>query len=202
MTITKAQALTKNRFLAALLGAFALSLAWPGAKAQCLFSGALIALVAARDARALLKLGRLKFWLFPLAFVLLSPFMAGTPDTLVYQKAYSVSQLLTNLRFMLHAYCLVILLAYFGRNYSLAEIVELGQRLGLKTLGLRVALAVCAAKKLELMIAETCRVYIRTRPATTERLAHFPVLAGAVLRNTVIIAEEISVLLFIRKIEL
>lgn len=199
---TKAQIRTKNRFLAAMLGAFALSLVWPGGQAQCLFSGTLIALVALRDARALLKLGGLKFWLFPLAFVVLSPFMAGTPDTLVYGKNYSAAQLLVNSLFVLHAYCLVILLAYFGRNYSLSEIVELGQGLGLKTLGLRVALAVCAAKKLELMITETCRVYIRTRPTTAERLKHAPVLAGAIIRNTVIIAEEISVLLFIRKIEL
>jgi len=52
------------------------------------------------------------------------------------------------------------------------------------------------------MITETSRTYARTRPSKTDKLRGFSVLAGAVIRNTVIIAEELSILLYIRKIEL
>lgn len=189
-------------FLSVLAAAFILSLALPGADAQYAASALVILLVAVKDAAALTKLGGLKFWLFPLAFALLSPLVAGEPGMTVMGRAYSKAQLDINALFLLHAYCFVIAGAYYGRNYTLSDTVELGRRLGLKTLGLRAAMAVCAAKKLELMIAETARTYARTRPSKADKLRGFPVLAGAVIRNTVIIAEELSVLLYIRKIEL
>ncbi|MDD4004979.1 MAG: hypothetical protein PHW69_07225 [Elusimicrobiaceae bacterium] len=192
----------KAAFLATALGAFAMSLLWPGAAAQCVLSAILVMLIALRDPRALTQTGSLKFWLFPLAFVLLSPFMAGEPDLNVFGLAYSKTQLDTNALFIVHAYCFVIMGAYYGRNHTLSETVELGRKLGLKTLGLRLALAICATKKLELMTGETFRTYARTRPGKRERLLDFAVLAGAVIRNTVLIAEDIAVLLFIRKIEL
>ncbi|MFA6582882.1 MAG: hypothetical protein WCS77_01180 [Elusimicrobiaceae bacterium] len=191
--------MAKNTYLAVLAAVFLLSLCLPWAWT---LGGLLVALIAFKDPAALRKIGGLGFWAFPTLFVLLSPFMAGEPDRAVLTLPYSMPQLRINMSFLMHAYCFTVLMSYFGRNYTLAETAGLGEKLGLKKTGLKTAIALCSAKKLRRMIIETARTYARTRPAKTDKAKDLHILLGAIIRNTALTAEEISVLFYIRKIEL
>jgi hypothetical protein len=161
----------------------------------------MLAIVALHDRRALAAFGSLKLWLFPLAFIALSPFCMGEKRHVFLGMHYSLEQLAKGALFLFHAYCFVVFVAYVSRAFSLQELVRMAERVGIPQMGLRVALGMSSAKILSRMVSETYETYRMTRPGWLARLRECHILLGAIVRNAVLVAERISILFYIRNVK-
>jgi len=165
--------------------------------------GAAIILLLFTDPRALISCGSWRFWLFPVLFILLAPFLAGRQDIILPGGiSYSSEQFFQGLGFIFNAYIFALVIVYLSRNFSSREITAVADRAGLPSVGLRIALAISAMSILRAMLSETWSAYTATRHTTAERLRELPALAGAAVRNSALCAERISVLFQIRNIKL
>lgn len=166
-------------------------------------AGALaLAVVTAKDPRSALPSVRLRFWLFPLMFAVLAPFFAGTFDSLVFNRQYASDMLYSSLGFVFHAYVFMAIVTFAGRNYSMNEIVSFAERLGFKTFGLRIALALSGMKIIRRQTLETFRQYRLTRRTWPAVMKDFDLLASATVRNCAATAERIAILFYLRGVRI
>jgi hypothetical protein len=103
---------------------------------------------------------------------------------------------------LLHAYVFTSVCTFAGRNFTIREITVAAEKTGLRGLGLRLALALSAARTLRRMLAETWFNYRVTRPSNKDALLELDVLLGAALRNTAAAAENIAVVLHLRNVKI
>jgi len=169
---------------------------------QVLANVLVLLLLSARDFRVLWNVGRARFWIFPILFFVLSPFFIGVRDGALLGAGYSFSQLRLGMIFLLHAYTFVVWIAFVAGRYSSQDILRAAEAAGWPSLGLRIALALMAAKKIRKMLSEMRQMYRSDRPGWGKALRGFPILAGAVVRNSSRLAEEISILFYIRNVRL
>jgi len=192
----------KNIYMALIAPVFILSLfAGPG-KVQALFCVVVIAAVLTADPAALLEFGSLRLWVFPALFFALAPFMSGVRDGSLFGLKYSFDQLGLGMGFLLHAYAFTVFAAYASRKYSAREIIRAAEKIGMRSAGIRAALASSAVKKLKIMMEDTYSFYRLKRPGVYSSLRDLPVLFSAVIRNAAVIAREISVLFYIRNVRI
>jgi len=191
---------TSGRLLSAVLAVFALSLFLPPGLFQAAVGLVVVVLVAVQDFGALRAVGRLRFWFFPGIFFALAPLWVGHPDMEVWGRSYSRSQLGQGAAFLWHAYVFTALVALLSRRVSARMAAAWAEKCGLRSFGLRLALALIALKLLRRMLAETIGVYRRQRPGIAGFLKDLPVLAGAVTGNCARLAENIAILFYIRGI--
>ena len=172
-----------------------------GGKIQAVFLAAALFSLGLKDAGSL-RAGSFRFWIFPALFAALSPFFIGEKNSAIAGMAYSTAQLKTGGIFLLHAYGFSALAVFAARNFSTGEVVAFGEKIGLKTLGLRIALAAAAARILRRTVLETWQTYRLGRPQLKKVFSDSGVLAGAMARNTALAAENIAVLLHIRNVKI
>jgi hypothetical protein len=184
-------------FVPALAG-FVVSLFLSPGPLQAAIGVSIVALVGAQDLGALGALGGPRLWAGPILFFALSPFIVGRPDVLVSGRAYSLAQLKEGAAFLLHAYAFTALAALLSRTVSANQAAAWAEGVGMRSLGLRLALALITLKLLSRMLEETFAQYRRQRPRAALFLRDLPVLAGAVTGNCVRLAENIAILFYIR----
>lgn len=188
-------------FVPALLG-FACGLLLKPGWAQAGAGAGVLVLLALQDFGAVRCAGRWRFWAFPVLFFGLGPFFVGSPDAQILGRGYCLARAAAGLSFLLHAYVFTVLVAVVSRNASAEQVVSLAQRWGLRGFGLRLALALIAVKLNERMVVETFGHYRRQRPGTARFLRDLPVLAGAIMGNCARMAENISILFYIRGVRI
>lgn len=179
---------------------FAVSLVAWDARVRLAAGGGVLLVAALRDRRSLTAFGSWKLWLFPVAFILLSPFFLGDRPTPLWGLPYSLGQLKKGMVFLFHAYCFVVFGAFLSRAFSLRGVTRAVERIGVADMGLRVALGPAAAKMVGLMVRETYGTYRMERPSLFSAARECPILLGAIARNTALIAERISILFYIRNV--
>lgn len=173
-------------------------LPWKAGLAAC---AAAAAAAGISRPRALLA-GSPRFWLFPALFFALLPFLAASPDTVLFGLPYSRARLLEGMSLLFHAYAFTVLTLYAAYAYSVEELTAFAARLGLRNTGLKVALALIVLRSLKAMLAETWYYFALERPGRAARLRGLPVLFFAALRNAAAAAEDLSVLFYLRGVRI
>lgn len=169
---------------------------WLGFAAGCL----LLAAVALRDRPSLMAFRPYKLWIFPVLFVALSPLFIGEQQTAVEGLGVSHGHLRKGMMFLFHVYCFVVFGTFLVRAFSLEETMRIAERVGMENMGLRIALGGAAAKILSLMVRETYGAYRMTRPTFLSAARESPILFGAIIRNSALVAERITILFHVRGI--
>lgn len=150
-----------------------------------------------------LRAGGVKFWIFPVLFFAMLPFLNTEPDATALGLGYSKSALFQNAAFLLHAYVFAVILAFASRNYSARELVELTEKKKiLASAGLRTALAMSLLKRMKNMLVETHFFYKAASGGGLRYFLGMNRLFFAVLRNTERMARETAVLFFARKVKI
>ena len=181
---------------------FAASLLAGDARLRLAAGGCVLLVAALCDRRSLTAFGSWKLWIFPLLFILLSPFCIGDAGAFPWGVPYSLGQLKRGAVFLFHAYCFVVFGAFLSRAFSLRGVMRAVERVGVADMGLRVALGPAAAKMVSLMVRETYGTYRMERPSLLSAARECPILLGAIARNTALVAERISILFFIRNVRI
>ncbi len=192
----------KRAILILAAGCFFFSLLARGERLSCAAGLLTLAIVALHDRRALAAFGSFKLWIFPLMFIVLSPFCMGDKRYVLWGMRYSPEQLKQGALFLFHAYCFVVFGAYVSRAFALQEVVRISERIGIPQMGLRVALGMSAAKILSRMVSETYETYRMTRPGWIASMRECHILLGAIVRNAILVAEQISILFYIRNVKI
>jgi hypothetical protein len=153
-----------------------------------------VLILASRDWRALVPAGGWRFWAFPLAFVALMPCFNPAGVGLAH---YDIGELRGGLFILGHAYVFASLAAFGTRSFSIREIAAASP-----AVGLRVALALCAARLLRRMIDDTWLHYRLTRPGFFAAAREMDIFIGAAIRNAAATAENMAALLHLRSVEI
>lgn len=185
-----------------VVGCFFFSLFARDERLSCAAGLLMLAVVALRDRRALTAFGSFKLWTFPLLFIVLSPFCMGVKRCVFLGLRYSPEQFEKGALFLFHAYCFVVFGACVSRAFALQEVVKVAERIGIPQMGLRVALGMSSAKMLSRMVSETYETYRMTRPGWIAGLRECHILLGAIVRNAILVAEQISILFYIRNVRI
>lgn len=197
--MTPAQRLAKSApplaFLAFLAALFAG--AGPAQEGACLLT---LLLCACADAGVLRSCARPRWWIFPILFALLTPLLVGAKGLSILGRPYSGSQLRAGLGFLLQAYAFTVFAATVSRTYSARQVVSAFERAGLRSVGLRLALAAAATRGLDRMLRESYESYRLDRPGTWPALRDAPLLFAALARGAERAAEELSILLYLRNV--
>lgn len=152
--------------------------------------------------RKALAAGSWKFWIFPLFFVFLLPFTAPESDIKLFGLDYNPKEIIRGAAFLLHAYSLFVFINYVGVAFTTSETVAFFERLGMKALGLRLALAIHSVKIVRGIIFQVFDAFVLEYPERKQQLKHFYIFLGALLRNSASTADNISILFYMRKIKL
>ncbi|MFA5161036.1 MAG: hypothetical protein WC421_02210 [Elusimicrobiales bacterium] len=180
---------------------FAAALFLPGRRWQAAADAAALLALASRDAGAL-RAGSFRFWFFPAALAAAVSFFSADADASLLGYGYSSRQMAAGAVMMFHAYVFAALARFGRRNFTMGEIVSAADRAGAGGAGLRAALALASARILKRMLAETWLHYCVSRPGKKERLLDMDIFFGAAVRNAASAAENISVLLHIRNVDI
>ena len=192
----------KRSTLLLAAGCFLVSLLGRGERISCAAGLLMLIIVALHDRKALVAFGSFRLWLFPMMFIALSPFCMGEQHQVFRGGHYSPEQLKKGALFLFHAYCFVVFGAYISRAFSLQEVVGIAERIGVPQMGLRIALGMGATKILSRMVRETYTTYRMTRPGYLSAVREAHILLGAIVRNTMLVAEQISILFYIRNVRI
>ena len=184
----------KNLSLKIAFVFFAASLLLPTGGWQLCADACALAALSLCDWCALFNAGSLRFWLFPVLFVLLVPLLSAEGFG---WRHYSIPQLEGGFCLLAHAYVFAALIAFGSRNFSIREVSE-----AFPAIGLRVALALCSARLLRRMIGDTWLTYRLTRPGWREVLGELDIFLGATTRNAAATAENIAALLHLRSVRI
>jgi len=183
-------------------GCFLISLLGRGERISCVAGLLMLIIVALHDRNALVAFGSFRLWLFPVMYIALSPFCMGEQHQIFRGVHYSPEQLKRGVLFLFHAYCFLVLGTYISRASSIQEVVGIAERIGVPQMGLRIALGMSAAKILSRMVRETYTTYRMTRPGYLSAVRESHMLLGAIVRNTTLVAERISILFYIRNVRI
>lgn len=167
---------------------------------RCIAGGLLLLIVFAKDRKALMSGGSFKVWIFPMMFIVLSPFFWCGRHVFPAGIPYSLDQLEKGLLFLFHAYCFVVFASFIARAFSIQELIGAAERIGVPSIGLKVALGTASVKILSRMAGETYMTYRLARPGIPAFLRELHILFGAIMRNAALVAEQISIIFFIRNV--
>lgn len=185
-----------------LLAAFAAAISGKQGSFRVSLLAIILLFILLKNRKVFLNYARIRFWIFPLLFFCLGPFLIGKPETSVFGVPYSLEQLRTGMVFLLNVFVFASLAAFISGFYSMKEIVAVFESMGIRSFGLRTALAMSAVSMLKYTVLEMWLTYRALKPSLQESIIGFPVFFGAVLRNSARMAENISILFFIRNVKL
>ncbi len=192
----------RRTFVLSAMVCFAASLLARSEHVRFAAGGVLLVVVLLKDRKALATAGSFKLWLFPVLFMIVSPFCIGVRGQIPGGIPYSMDQLEKGMLFLFHAYCFVVLGSFVSRTFSIQELIEAAERIGVPQTGLKVALAMAAVKILSRMVSETCSTYRMTRPGWISAMRECHILLGAIVRNATLAAERIAILFYIRNVRI
>ncbi len=143
------------------------------------------------DPGAFRELGKMKFWLFILFIVLVTPAIVGEKNLRIVWFGYSEEYFFVGLRILFRGLSLYMAVLLITRNVSVESLASLFERIGFRKLSVTLPIALNILPVLRSNSMEILRVFRSRGGFRRHRLKNLEKLALTIILSTVRTAEEI-----------